>query len=203
MQSEHTNIGWRFWRRWVLATTIGWSVGIITAFIVSHLVAPIIYIVIPHETNLVFGLCLGAVVGYVQRRFAPNPMTASGRWVLSTTVGMGTPFVVVAIAQEIWSGITLGLVLIVAVGGLVTGLLQLPNMRKHSTRSGWWVLTSIVGWGLGWLTMNLAFGVGLLLGGALLGMVTGGAMVWLLQSPPSTEQDAREALPTADTASST
>ncbi|MCH7812525.1 MAG: hypothetical protein IID40_00760 [Planctomycetes bacterium] len=203
MQTERKNLGWRFWGRWVLATTIGWSVGIIAAFIVAHLIAPIVYIVIPHETNLVVGLCLGAGVGYMQRRFASNPITASGRWVLSTTMGMGIPFVVVVIAHEIWSGLPFGLVLIVTVGGLITGLLQLRNMRRHSRRSGWWVLASIVGWGLGWLVMGLGFAVGLLIGGALLGAVTGGAIVWLLQSPPSTEQDAGQALSTAARVSST
>ena len=116
---------------------------------------------------------------------------------------MGIPFVVVVIADEFWGGIPLGKVLIVAVGGLITGLLQLRNMRRHSRRSGWWVLASIVGWGLGWLAMDLGFAVGLLIGGALLGVVTGGAIVWLLKSPASTEQDAGGALSTANTASST
>ena len=198
MQSEHDNIGWRFWGRWVLATTIGWSVGIITAFIVAHLVAPIVYTAIPHETNLVFGLCLGAVVGYMQRRFAQNPITASGRWVLSTSIGLGIPFVVMVIADEFWGGIPLGLVPIVAMGGLIAGLLQLRNVRRHSRRSGWWVLANIVGWGLGWLAMELGSAVGLLFGGVLLGVVTGGATIWLLQGPPSTEQDAGQALPASD-----
>ena len=192
MQSQHDHIGWRFWGRWVLVTTIGWVVGIVAAFIVAHLVAPIVYIAIPHDSNLVFGLCLGAVVGYVQRRFAPNPMTASGWWVRSTSIGMGMPFVVAVIAGEIWSGLPLGVAPIVAVGGLITGLLQLRNVRRHSSRSGWWVLASIVGWGLGWLAMEVAFGVGLLVGGALLGAVSGGAIVWLLRSPPSAEQEAAE-----------
>ena len=205
MQSEHEKIGWRFWRTWVLATTIGWPAGIITAFIVAH----VVNLVYPKETNLVFGLCLGAVVGYMQRRFAKNPITASGRWVLSTSIGMGIPFVVGVIAHEIWSGIPglvpgalPSLVLIVAVGGLITGLMQFRNMRRHSRRSGWWVLASLVGSGLGWLAMDLGFPFGLLIGGVPLGMVTGGAMVWLLHSPLSTEQDAGVALSTADTASS-
>ena len=109
------------------------------------------------------------------------------------------------IADEFWGGIS-GLIpgaLIVAVGGLITGLLQLRTMRRHSARSGWWILASIVGWGLSWLAMDLGFGVGLLTGGALLGVVTGGAIVWLLHNPPSTEQDAGEALSTSDAASST
>ena len=203
MQSERKNIGWRLWGRWVLATTIGWAVGSIAAFIVAHLVAPIVHIVIPHETNLVFGLCLGAVVGIVQRRFAPNPITASGRWVLSTSIGMGIPFVVAAIAGEFRGGHPgVGLVLIAAVGGLIAGLLQLRNVRRHSGRSGWWVLASIVGWGLGWLAVEIGFGVGLLVGGVPLGVVTGGALVWLLQSPPSIEQDAGEGLSTGDAVSS-
>ena len=194
MQSEHNNIGWRVWGRWVLATAIGWSVGIVTAFIAAHLIAPIVYIAIPHETNLVLGLCLGAAVGYMQRRFAQNPITASGRWVLSTSVGMGIPYVVLVIANEFWGGIPgLSLVLIAAVGGLITGLLQLRNVRRHSRRSGWWVLANIVGWGLGWLAMSSA--VGLLFGGVLLGMVTGGATIWLLRGLPTTEQGAGQASP--------
>ena len=196
VQSEHEKIGWRFWRTWVLATTIGWPVGIITAFIAAE----VVNLVYPKETNLVFGLCLGAVVGYMQRRFAKNPITASGRWILSTSIGMGIPFVVVVIAEEIRGGIPLGLVLIVPVGGLITGLLQLRNVRRHSGRSGWWVLASIVGWGLGWLVVEFGFVLGLVISGVLPGMVTGAALVWLLQTPPDAEQDTGEPLSTADPA---
>ena len=57
MQSERNEIGWRFWGRWVFATTIGWPVGIIAAFVVAHLIEPIVSLAIPHETNLVFGMC--------------------------------------------------------------------------------------------------------------------------------------------------
>ena len=46
MQSERNNIGWRFWGAWVMATTIAWPVGIITAFVVAH----IVNIVYPKET---------------------------------------------------------------------------------------------------------------------------------------------------------
>ena len=202
MQSQRNDIGWRFWHSWVLATAIGWAVGIITAFIVAHLVN----IVYPKETNLVVGLCLGAVVGYMQKRFAHNPMTASGRWVLSTSIGMGIPFVVVVIADELRGGTPAALsspLLTVAVGGLITGLLQMRNMRRHSRISGWWILASIVGWGLAWLVVDIGFGIGLLLAGALLGAVTGGAIVWLLRCPRSPEQVAVEAMSTGNSASST
>ncbi len=189
MQSKSNDIGWRFWGTWVMATTIGWPIGIMTALLAAH----IVNVVYPKETNLVVGLFLGAAVGYVQRRFAQNPIAASWRWVLSTSVGMGIPYVVVVMADEFWGGIPAALdskVAIAAVGGLITGLVQLPNVRRHSRRSGWWVLANIVGWGLGGLAMAIGFAGGLLIGGALLGVVTGGAMVWLLQSPPSSEENA-------------
>jgi hypothetical protein len=57
MQEVQTKLGWRFWGNWVLATTIGWPIGVVGAFILAH----IVYMVYPKETNLVLGLCLGAV----------------------------------------------------------------------------------------------------------------------------------------------
>lgn len=205
MQSERNNIGWRFWGTWVLATTIGWPIGIITAFIVAH----IVNIVYPKETNLVVGLCLGAVVGYAQRRFARNPMTASGRWVLSTSIGMGIPYVAVVIADEfrsglpgLISGVQADMAQIAAVGGLITGLLQLRSVRRQYRKAGLWILASIVGWGLGWLAMDLVSTVGLYMGGAILGVVTGGAIVWLHKNPPSADRAGGEARSTADMTSS-
>jgi hypothetical protein len=129
----------------------------------------------------------------MQKRFAPNSITASGRWVLATSLGMGIPFVFVVIANEFWGTIPVALPVIVATGGLMTGLLQLPNVRRHSTRSGWWVPASIVGWAVAWLPTAFGGGVGMLVSGALLGAVTGGAIVWLLQHPYATEQSVCEA----------
>jgi hypothetical protein len=80
----------------------------------------------------------------------------------------------------------LGWIVVGALGGAVTGILQWLVLRAQVSRAGWWVLASTVGWGLG-MVGTRAFEVlaifGGLVGGAVLGAVTGGALVWLLRQP--------------------
>ncbi|MFC2043041.1 hypothetical protein ACFLUA_02695 [Chloroflexota bacterium] len=110
---------------------------------------------------------------------------------------MGVAVVVVGANPDSESlAAVVGYTMVVALGGAVTGMLQRPVLRGQVSRSGWWVLASTVGWGLGMAVFEIvqyaegAFGIelfgwlfGLLFGGAVLGAVTGGALVWLLRQP--------------------
>jgi LytS/YehU family sensor histidine kinase len=87
-------------------------------------------------------------------------------------------------------------------GGTLTGLLQQRILRHQVRRSGWWVPASAAGWGLG--VIGLATFIFVLpimrkgpvamllirnliaptvLGAGLLGIVTAGALIWLLRQP--------------------
>jgi hypothetical protein len=82
----------------------------------------------------------------------------------------------------------MGWTMVVAFGGAVTGLLQWLVLRGQVSRAGWWMLASTVGWGLSMAAAG-AFEVltcglfALPVGGAVLGAVTGGALVWLFRQP--------------------
>ena len=78
-----------------------------------------------------------------------------------------------------------------ALGGAVTGILQWLVLRGKVSRAGWWVLASTVGWGLS-MGMSIAIPSGeteeggllsLVVTGAVMGAITGAALVWLLRQP--------------------
>ena len=64
-------------------------------------------------------------------------------------------------------------IIILSVGGLLTGLLQLKIIKSLSKRSIRWIIISTLAWGISW--------AGFLLGGVILGLITGLAMLRLLE----------------------
>jgi hypothetical protein len=89
--------------------------------------------------------------------------------------------------------------LIVAVFGVVGGILQWLILRRNVPRAGWWLLANLLGSLVGaigpfaavsisetgnWGLALMAFGV---MFGAANGAITGAALVWLLRQSPSGE----------------
>jgi hypothetical protein len=101
MSSSETHARLDLWGRWVVATTLGWVVGVLAAFPLSYFVVNLVY---PKETNLIVGLCLGAAVG-VSQAIAVRPRITLGRgWVWGATAGLGIPFVLAVVVDELRSG---------------------------------------------------------------------------------------------------
>jgi hypothetical protein len=133
----------------------------------------------------------------------------AGWWILASTAGFAVACGAVTAAagasvafgysegfDELGSFATvLGWTLTVALGGAVTGILQMLVLRARVFRAGWWVLASAVGWGLGMAVVGygavldevwdspLALLWSLVGGGVVMGAVTGGTLVWLLRQP--------------------
>ncbi len=210
MTVERNRIGRSFWLRWVLVCIVGWFLGI---FIGSYLFNIIIYIEIFRRNALGFilansigGAALGSVVGLMQWLILRRRFSWAGWWIFASTVGFafagggGTGAKLAAIGgyreMGYWSGLIVEWAIIMVLGGAVTGILQWLILRSQASRAGWWVLASTVGcgsmvlweacfgckfWGEGILPFLLLS----VWSGAVLGMVTGGALVWLLrQSVP-------------------
>jgi len=180
MSMQTSDVGWGIWIRWVVATIIGWLAGTFAAIILSYLVVNLVY---PKETNLIVGLCVGAAVGLSQKIAVRRWITLAYSWVWGAMVGIGIPFVVVVLLDELrpGAGESWWLLLLIT-GGAICGLLQVPALRPHTSRVYWWVLASTVSWSSAWFIDRVAGVAGFLGGGAVLGAVSCGVLLWLCKS---------------------
>ncbi len=187
MTVERNRIGWGSWLLWVLASTIGWFLGNFIGFILAEVFGDIIGGVLGDILAFImWGVGLGSMVGVLQCFFLPVQVPRAGRWVLASTAGFALAYGVGGYFEELGSmgsiAPVLGWIVVVALGGAVTGIWQWLVLRGQVSRAGWWVLASTVGWGL-----SMAVGEGSFemspVGGLVLGAVTGGAIVWLLRQP--------------------
>jgi hypothetical protein len=178
---------------------VGWFVGLLIVFVLDGLIVVDVMrsgVLVGILAYSMLGAALGSVVSLLQWLVLRRRVSRAVWWVLASTAGFavagggGCGAAVVAFGySEVLKGLgslaVLGWTVVVALGGAVTGILQWLVLRRHVSRAGWWVLASTVGCGLGMAVMG-AFAVGgfvLAVGGAVLGAVTGGALVWLLRQP--------------------
>lgn len=156
-----TTIDWVILFQWILATTVGWIVGL----------------VLGGEMGL--GVFVGITQWLVLRRF----FSAAGWWVLATGTGWMAGWFIVA------SGLIVppqappqaGLVTSALSGGLLglaMGLGQWLVLRRWVKLASIWLLLSVSGWAIG-LTGLL----GSTLVGAVAGIITGFAFDFLLRFP--------------------
>jgi len=182
-------------RRWVFATSWGWLLGF--AFLMLGAVAADLLLG-AERAQFYLGLGMGAGTGYAQVRVT-RLLQIGNAWGWASVVGMAAPFVASDILRALWPGLPYmySLWVSAACGGLLVGLLQRPMLRPPALRSNWWVPASMAGWMLAATTPLLygtrpGVGVGgalinviaIPLGGLILGVVTGGTLVWLLRRAP-------------------
>lgn len=199
MSSEHSQADRHFFTRWVRGTFAGWLLGFV--FIILGAIAGDLIGggESQFESQSIVGIGMGAGVGYAQGRVARQWLGATRRWVWASVIGMGVPFVVFDLVAAVWSEFAhlRSLQLDVAIGGLLVGLLQRRILCLHSDRANWWAPACVAGWTLAagtaasgplldiifpgrWLSLILNLGM-ILLGGVVLGVVTGGVLVWMLR----------------------
>lgn len=187
MRTEVKHIEKRFLTRWVLATSIGWPVGFIGSIILSYTVVNLIY---PKETNLIVGISLGLAVGYSQWYVFKKFMNLSSWWIWSTAIGMGIPFIMTVAWAEfggaqdnLIENEILGRFITGAIGGILIGLPQTRILRPFTEKTAWWPVASMLAWGFGWLCTAFAGLFGLLLGGFILGLMTGIFLLLVINNP--------------------
>jgi hypothetical protein len=201
MEAKQSQIGWPFGVQWLLLSTVGWALGFFVGFALGTIISEDL---IPNSVfgeilaYFMLGTVLGSVVGLMQWFVLRRQISRAGWWILASAAGL---------AVVIGAGITLAAlmeysvelgsfasllrwVLVMALGGAVTGILQRPVLQQRVSRASWWVLANTLGWAL---CIFVAGSAGLMLpglqivaffgGGILLGGITGVAMVWLLRQP--------------------
>jgi len=171
--------------KWVLFTLIAFPVGAVISIITAYLVN----IIYPRETNLVVGLCLGAAVGYAQWLSFRNNIPVSSKWGLFSAIGMGIPFILIVILEELgihgpdilksayvsWliTGIT---------GGFLAGFLQWRLLKPHFKKAYWWLIASPAAWGICFIAFQGIEIAGLAAasaGALVLGIISGASILWI------------------------
>jgi hypothetical protein len=195
MNVKKSKVGWGFWLQWALASAVGMFVGFSLGFLVTDSIPDVLGRWFGFS---VFGIVLGVAVGILQWFILRRYLSVAGWWVLASAVGglgifqAGLIFGFSTFFGPYESLVAfLGWIGIASLGWLVTGTLQWLVLRGKVSRAGWWVLASTVGWALSaTVTRTIPWGVepkdalwALVVAGVVWGMVTGGALVWLLRQP--------------------
>jgi hypothetical protein len=173
---------------WLLASFAGWLLGlvlILTAALLGDMLGF-------GGSQFIIGAGMGTGIGYMQGRILQHLSGAAGPWLWASLMGMGAPFLVSDLLT--WAGLPFPLPLSVGAGGLLAGFLQRRILASLTPRANWWIPASFAGWILAAgmvaissvLTGVLAGFYGtlinlvlILLGGVVLGAVTGGALIWI------------------------
>lgn len=152
-----TRLDWSIWIKWVLATTIGWAVGLIFG------------------GEIGVGLIIGVAQWLVIRRY----FSQAGWWVLASAVGWIAGWALISSGSIVPPGG--GLVNTMMAGvvfGLAMGIAQWIVLRRWVKLASVWILLSVPGWTIG------LFGIlGTILVGVVVGAITGFAFDFLLRFP--------------------
>jgi hypothetical protein len=155
-------------------------------------------------------VCLVAVVSLMQWLALRRIVRRAGFWVPASIIGFTISSSIHAVVCYVWGypdnldhfpGTMVWAMAFVA-GGILAGVLQQGILRRQVCHSAWWVPASAVGWGLGVIGLGLigyaihfpkeagpfAAIIGRLvlplgLASILLGIVTGGTLIWLFRQP--------------------
>jgi uncharacterized membrane protein len=162
-EEQTQTIEWSLWLQWVLATTVGWAIGF----------------------TLAGEIGIGAVIGLAQWLVLRQLLYQAGWWIWASTVGwaIGWTMIVTGVLLPPDSGIV-GSVVAGLVFGILVGVAQWFYLRRQVHEAGWWVIASVAGWSIG---LTGIFGVTMV--GAIVGAVTGFALVGLLPTARLEEED--------------
>jgi len=185
MSLKFTQDEQKFLGKLTIATGIAWPVGLIVTIVLSYGVVNLFY---PKDTNLIAGLCIGAVVAFSQWLIMKRYFKIGTWWIFAAAIGMGLPFVIEFIFFELRgnelsiTGIELlEPAVFLFVCGLITGLLQYSSLKLLTSKFRWWIIISALAWGLGWF--------GLMLGGVIFGLISGITFLRLFKLPVNVDLD--------------
>jgi hypothetical protein len=147
---------------WVLATLLGWAVGLSSLFFLLSL---LIRLLEPSLGTallrmLVVGALTGGAAGVLQWLVLRRRVSQSSGWILASVVGYAVGAVVVLLGLWLDASRTTLLLLLGARGGVfgvLVGVMQWLVLRSHLAHAGWWIVASILGWGGGIFLLILPY----------------------------------------------
>lgn len=133
---------WTFVLQWTLATAM--------AVVLANLIADILWFAVLGWLlffflplgGVVFGLLVGICQWLVLRRVFPG----SGSWILATSLGFLGAWMLGLLVLAVARGTNLTAFSALAGATPVIGLAQAAVLRRWTSRAGFWVLASVLGW---------------------------------------------------------
>lgn len=191
------------WERWVLATSIACLINLAIVGVVGIVISRVGYI---QGTFTLLGTLEGIILGSAQWLVLRSYIRHSAQWIIATLIGSLlawftglTISTLMALAYAGASNISVfiqGLILVGAGLGAVLGFFQWLVLRTQIRFSIWWVGANALAWALGLLIAFVGAGMvrdslsvqttlitaatGATMG-AVIGGITGIALVWLLK----------------------
>lgn len=137
------------------------------------------------------GAVIGFGTGIYQQELLKKRFNVSGYWTISLVTGFAVIELIVCIL--LWQmkinryelrfieSNPLPEAFFFSCAGLLSGILQQGVLRKHFTRSAYWIAASAVGWGV-CIVLTLISIWAFFAGALLYGAITGAALMWLMHS---------------------
>ena len=201
MAVKQNKVGLGFWLLWVVLNAGGMYAGLVVGFLLLASIAAPFYFIFHIELGeplpfLGFRIVPGVVTGILQRLVLNQRVSVAKWWILTNVAAWAGIFLIgfEGLSGSFESfGTFLSWIWIIALGGALTSTIQWLLLRRQVPRAGWWVLVSTVGWALSvtvtrafqWGIRNSDASLGMTVIGAILGAITGGALVLLLREQVS------------------
>lgn len=167
MKTEIAHVRWGLWLQWILATIMGFVVGLTVggpiALIAGWLTGGIL-------AFPMLGVMIATPVGLVQWLVLRQQIPRVGWWVLASITGAAVggfvvdaivwvwPFVdailrrhaAIVIVENWVVGYWVSNVVQMAAFGASVGIIQWLVLRRHVYKAEWWILASTIAWSLAW-----------------------------------------------------
>jgi len=196
----------QFWWKWTLINALVLILGYIISVFVVLLINEIIFENTvdewgsPFEQTVVqiaLGIVIGFSIGITQWRLLRKVFNVSSFWLYSVVIGFTILELIAGIILwklDINRGElnfiefnALAHALILAITGLIIGIIQMPLLKKQYAGSVYWVIASTLAWGISILITaidqdsELALLITFIIGAILYGAITGATLMWILK----------------------
>lgn len=205
MTINTNNAKFKFWRKWTLLNAlviiILYPVGLFISLMISEAFgystdawAPPFVQVIMFIGN---GVLIGFGIGITQWLLLRKNFNVSSFWKYSVAIGFVIAELIVGLILlkldinrgelNFVEGNPLAHSLIMAMSGLLIGLIQIPFLKIHSYGKAYWVLASTLAWGLSVLVTSIDHGneisllINFVIGAIIYGSITGATLLWILK----------------------
>lgn len=138
--------------RWVLATSLGWIIGIFLTILFASLFEGMGI----HGMQFFMGLGMGLPIGFMQWRTAKKHLGIGMGWIWLTTIALTLPFLTFDILKKVTT-LNFGhryILYSVAIAGLLVGIVQYTILKKRLAKSELWILANTLGWSFAALTVK-------------------------------------------------